>query len=132
MKNKKMLTELATVLFWSIFIGWVGISIGIGALYPPLNYIAKPFICQTGQMTFEQQTTQASPNKTFFSANWSCTMNDATNVPINPFPYAGIIYGLLCFPVGLFFKKLEDTKNEARRKTSEFHQYNSKNKSGLP
>lgn len=131
MNNKKTLTEFATVLFWSIFIGVVGISIGLGALYPPLNTIAKPFVCPSGQMTFEQQTTQATPNKTFFSTNWSCTTNDATT-PINPFPYAGIIYGLLCFPVGLFFKKLEDTKNEARRKASEFHPYNSKNKSGLP
>ena len=30
MKDKKTLTELATVLFWSMFIGIVGIAIGLG------------------------------------------------------------------------------------------------------
>ena len=132
MKNKKMLTELATVLFWSIFIGWVGISIGLGALYSPLNYIAKPFVCSNGQMTFEKQVNQATPNKTFYSADWYCTKGDAPRVPVNPSPIAGVIYGLVCFPIGLFIKRREDAKNEALRKASEFRLYNSKNKSGLP
>jgi len=133
MKDKKaMLTELATVLFWSIFIGWVGISIGLGALYPPLNYVAKPFVCPSGQMIFEKQVNQATPNKTFYSADWYCAKGDANSLPINPSPYAGVLYGLLCFPVGLFFKRREDAKNEAQRKASEFRPYNSKNKSGLP
>jgi hypothetical protein len=133
MKNRKaMLIELATVLFWSMFIGWVGISIGLGALYPALNYIAKPFVCPNGQMTFEKQTTQATPNRTFYSADWYCAKEDASRVPVNPSPFAGVIYGLVCFPIGLFMKRREDAKNEAERKASEFRPYNSKNKSGLP
>lgn len=132
MKNKKTLTELATVLFWSMFIGIVGIAIGLGALYPPLNYIAKPFVCSTGQMNFEQQTTQTTPDKTFISAAWSCTKADSSSQPINPAIFAGIIYGLVCFPIGLFIKRREDAKHAAERKASEFRPYNSKNKSGLP
>jgi hypothetical protein len=132
MKDKKTLTELATVLFWAMFIGVMGISIGLGALYPPLNYIAKLFVCPNGQMTFEQQTTQATPDKAFFSANWFCTKADSSSQPINPAIFAGIIYGLVCFPIGLFIKRREDAKHAAERKASEFRPYNSKNKSGLP
>ncbi|MBI3189399.1 MAG: hypothetical protein HYZ33_02000 [Ignavibacteriales bacterium] len=130
--NKATINELAIILFWSIFIGWVGISIGLGALYPPLNYIAKPFVCPNGQITFEKLVNQATPNKTFYSADWYCTKADSTGQPINPSPYAGAIYGLVCFPVGLFLKRREDAKNEEQRKASEFRPYNNKNKSGLP
>lgn len=130
--NKATLSELATVLFWSLFIGVVGISIGLGALYPPINYVAKPFVCPNGQMTFEKQVDQATPNKTFFSADWYCTKGESARQPISPFAYAGVIYGLLCFPVGLFLKRREDAKNEEQRKASEFRPYNNKNKSGLP
>ena len=130
--NKATIIEVGTVLFWSIFIGVLGISIGLGALYPPLNSIAKPFICPSGQMNYQKQTTQATPNRTFYSADWTCTAGDLTSKPINPSPFAGVIYGLVCFPIGLFLKRGEDAKNEAERKASEFRPYNSKNKSGLP
>jgi hypothetical protein len=132
MKNKKTLTELVTVFFWSMFIGVVGISIGLGALYPPLNYIAKPFVCSNGQMNFEKQTTQTAPDKTFYSADWTCTKADSASQPINPSIFAGVIYGLVCSPIGLFIKRREDAKHAAERKASEFRPYNNKNKSGLP
>ena len=93
MKNRKAtINELVTVLFWSIVIGMVGISIGPGALYPPPNYIPKPFVCPNGQMTFEKQTTQTAPNKTIYYADWSCR-NGETTSSINPFPYSGVTYG---------------------------------------
>lgn len=130
--NKAAIIELGTVLFWSLFIGVLGISIGLGALYPPLNYIAKPFVCPSGQMIYQKQTTQATPNQTFFSADWTCTQADSSSKPINPSIFAGVIYGLLCFPVGLFLKRRFDAKEAAERKASEFRPYNSNNKSGLP
>lgn len=113
MKNKKETVKgLVEGFFWSIFIGVVGISIGLGALYPPLNYVAKPFVCPSGQMTFEKQVNQAAPSQTFFSADWYCTKGASTSAPISPFAYAGVLYGLLCFPVFFFgrsyFKKMEE------------------------
>ena len=113
MKDKKATyTELATALFWSIFIGIVGISIGLGALYPPLNYVAKPLVCADGQMTFEKQVNQATPTQTFYSADWYCTKGESASQPISPFGYAGVFYGLLCFPIFLigrsYFKRLEE------------------------
>jgi len=133
MKNKKeTINGLAEGFLWSLFIGIVGISIGLGALYPPINYIAKPLVCPNGQMTFEKHVNQATPNQTFYSADWYCTKGDSTSQPISPSAYAGVFYGLLCFPLFLFFKRREDAKNEEQRKASEFRPYNHKNKSGLP
>ena len=54
------------------------------------------------------------------------------NQSINPSPFAGAIYALICFPIGLFLKRREDAKNDAERKDSEFRPYDNKNKSGLP
>ena len=49
MKNRKTINGLVEGFFWSIFIGVVGISIGLGAVYPPVNYVAilfpKPGTC---------------------------------------------------------------------------------------
>ena len=112
--NQKTIKGLVEGFLWSIFIGWAGISIGLGALYPPLNYVARPFVCPGGQMTYEKQVDQATPNRTFYSTDWTCTKGEASSQPINPSPYAGVIYGLLCFPVFLlgrsYFKRLEEQK----------------------
>ena len=80
-------------------------------------------------MTFEKQTTQTAPNKTYYYADWSCR-NGGTTSSINPFPYSGVIYGLVCFPVGLFIRKREEAKLETECKVGEFHPH--KNKSRLP
>jgi len=108
MNNKKeTLTDLVVGFFWSIFIGVVGVSIGLGALYPPLNYVAKPIVCPDGQMTFEKHVDQATPSQTFYSADWFCITrgpsagSEPQSIPISPFAYAGVFYGLLCFPLFL-------------------------------
>lgn len=133
MQNQKTsITETLTVLFWSLLIGVLGISIGLGALYPPLNLIARPFVCPGGQLTYQQSLTQATPNQTFFSAAWTCTQADATSQPVNPSLFAGKLYGLFCFPVGLFLKRRIDAKEAAERKAGEFRPYNRGNKSKLP
>jgi hypothetical protein len=116
MKNKKTIQELVEGFFWSIFIGVVGISIGLGALVPPLNYVAKPFVCPDGQMTFEKQVDNPTPNQTFYTADWYCQKGETTAAkagrqPVSPFAYAGVFYGLVCFPLFLlgrsYFKKRE-------------------------
>jgi len=119
MKNKTgTIKELAEGLFWSIFIGVVGISIGLGALYPPLNYVAKPFVCPAGQMTFEKRVDQATPSQTFYSAAWFCTKGEsaAETKSISPFAFAGVFYGVLCFPLFLlgryYFKRKEESQEK--------------------
>jgi len=119
MKDKtSTVKELVEGFLWSIFIGVVGISIGLGALYPPLNYVAKPFVCPAGQMTFEKHVDQATPSQTFYSADWYCTKGEAAaqsesdRLPISPFVSAGVFYGLLCFLLFLpglyYFKRKEE------------------------
>jgi hypothetical protein len=119
MKDKTgAIKELVQGFLWSIFIGVVGISIGLGALYPPLNYVAEPFVCPAGQMTFEKRVDQATPNQTFYSADWYCTKGDATaeTESIRPFAAAGVFYGILCFPLFLlgrnYFKRLEEPQEK--------------------
>ncbi len=130
--NKTTRNDTLTVLFRSIFIGVVGISIGLGALYPPLNFIAKPFVCANGEMIYQKQTTQTTPDKIYYSADWICTKADSSSEPVNPAYFAGAIYGLICFPIGLFLKRRQDAKLAAELRVSEFRPYNNKKKSGLP
>lgn len=131
MLNKQGMTEIATVFFWSIFIGMVGISIGLGALYPPLNLIARPFVCANGTLAYQQQATQTTPDKTYYSADWTCTKADADSEPVNPSYFAGAIYGLVCFPIGLIVKRRLDAKLVAELKADEIRP-NSGKESGLP
>ncbi len=101
MKLKK--SSLVLILIWSLFMGVTAISIGIGALFPSLNYISAPFVCPGGTMSVDQQTYNPYPGSTVTTATWYCT-NGATgekqeldmwslSVP------AGLIYGFLLFLV---------------------------------
>ncbi len=49
------------VFIWSIFMGVTAVSYGLGALYPPLNKIAQPFVCPNGQMVFEEAVSNPLP-----------------------------------------------------------------------
>lgn len=37
--------NILSAFFWSIFMGVTVLSIGIGAAYPSVNLIARPFVC---------------------------------------------------------------------------------------
>jgi hypothetical protein len=57
---------------WCIFMGVTAISIGFGALYPPMNRIAQPFVCPNGQMNYEQLVSNPLPGTTYVQAAWTC------------------------------------------------------------
>jgi len=86
---------------WSIFMGVTAISIGVGAAYPPANFVAKPFVCPNGQMYFDQQVSNPLPGTTYTTITWYCTdprSDSKTELDIFPMSlYAGVIYGLLLF-----------------------------------
>ncbi len=92
---------------WCIFMGVTAISIGFGALYPPLNYIAKPLVCPNGELSVEQNVSHPTPGRTDTTAMWFCRNPGAdTSTPIDPLKmglYAGPFYGVLLFLVGFFF-----------------------------
>lgn len=91
------------VFVWCLFMGVTAISIGVGALFPPANYIAKPFVCLTGDMTYEQVVSKPLPGTTYTFTTWYCTdARSGEKAELDTFPmslYAGIIYGVLLFLV---------------------------------
>ena len=40
------------------------VGIGLGAAFPPINLVAKPFICPNGNMRYEQATSNPLPGTT--------------------------------------------------------------------
>ena len=98
---------LSMGFFWCIFMGVTAISIGVGAMYPPLNYIAKPFVCPNGQLSFEQNVINPIPGTTQTTAVWICTDSKSgsqTSIDaIRMSVYAGPFYGLLLFVLICFF-----------------------------
>ena len=86
---------------WSIFMGVTAVAIGVGALYPPLNKIAAPFVCPNGQMDFGEFTSNPLPGTTYTQITWYCEDNqtgEKTELEIFPMTlYSGAFYGLFIF-----------------------------------
>lgn len=86
---------------WSIFMGVTAVSMGFGSLFPSLNYIAKPFVCPTGQMVLEENVSTPLPGTTYTILHWYCVdAQSGSKTELNPFTinlYAGLFYGLLIF-----------------------------------
>lgn len=91
------------ILFaFSIFMGVTAISLGLGAAFPAINTIAKPFVCPDGVLESDQQVYRPYPGKTITTRTWFCTAASGEKVALSAFPmslYAGVIYGGLMFAV---------------------------------
>lgn len=91
------------VFIWSIFMGITAGSIGVGAVVPSANLIAKPFICPNGSMQHESQVYTVSPVETVTTLTWYCVdARTGTSTELGIFPmslYAGTFYGLVLFAV---------------------------------
>jgi hypothetical protein len=93
------------VFIWFIFMGVTAVSYGLGALYPPLNMIAQPFVCPNGQMSVEENTSNPMPGTTITQIYWYCVdgksgaKTEMVDAPIHL--YAGAFYGLLMFVAAL-------------------------------
>jgi hypothetical protein len=88
---------------WSLFMGVTAISIGVGAAFPPMNLVAKPFVCPFGDMTVDQETSNPLPGTTYTQVTWYCTdakTGQQTELDIFPMSlYSGAIYGFLLFAI---------------------------------
>ena len=93
------------VFIWFIFMGVTAVSYGLGALYPPLNKIATPFVCPNGKMSVEEITSNPMPGTTITQIYWVCVDGKSgvptkmADAPIHL--YAGAFYGLLMFVAAL-------------------------------
>src|SRR4051812_41895485 len=88
------------VFVWCIFMGITAVSIGVGAIWPPLNLVAKPFVCPNGEMTFNQETLNPLPGTTYTLTGWTCADTGPGEPPreLDIFSIAlpaGVIYGLV-------------------------------------
>lgn len=96
---------LIVAFVWTIFMGITAVGIGVGAAFPPINLVAKPFVCLNGSMRYEQATSNPLPGTTYTQTAWYC-VDDRTGArtELDIFPmslYSGVIYGLLLYAVGL-------------------------------
>ncbi len=73
MKLKKNTQGIIWALLVCWFFGVTLISIAGGAIYPPINIIAKPFVCANGAMEFKQDEYNPSPGQTVTTTTWVCT-----------------------------------------------------------
>ena len=101
-----MKLKASTVMWtfiWCLFMGIAVGSIGIGAIYPPANLIARPFVCPGGKMQVVTQDYHPSPIETVTTLTWYCVdEKTGAKTELGIFPmslYAGTIYGLLFFVV---------------------------------
>ncbi|WCL47600.1 hypothetical protein [Leptospira sp. GIMC2001] len=87
-------------LGFCIFMGMTAVSLGFGAIYPPLNSVAKPLVCPNGEMTYNRSFSNPLPGKTYIQAIWLCEDPQGSIQPISNFLialYAGIFYGFLIY-----------------------------------
>lgn len=87
-------------LLFSIFMGMMAISLGLGTVFPVVNNVAQPIVCPDGEMSAQRTATNPRPGETYIEASWTCASASGAKQPINKFLltlYAGTIYGLGMF-----------------------------------
>ncbi len=92
---------------WCIFMGITVGSIGIGALFPSVNRVTKPFVCNDGQLELVTQDYHSSPIETDTTITWYCIdPTTGTRQEVNFFKMAfiaGPLYGLVLFCIVMEF-----------------------------
>lgn len=121
---------ILSVLAGCIFMGITGISIGLGAVYPHLNLIAKPLVCPRGEMSPETHVYRPTPVETVTTVTWYCVdaqIGERAKLAALPMSlFAGTIYGLLLFIVvfaGMFVYSKRQSSAPAENVNSGFKPY---------
>ncbi len=83
----KVLMTFVSCVFFGVTIG----SFALGAIWPPVNLLAKPFVCANGQMQELSQDYTVSPVEGGTTITWYCTDSQT-----------GVKNELGIFPMGLF------------------------------
>jgi hypothetical protein len=101
-KTSALITGLMVELIFSIFLGIIAVSIGLGSIFPQLNLIAGPFLCPGQEMAYTQNVTEIGSD-TYWSAAWFCVdEGSGSRTELDPdtvHGYAGSFYGVLIFIV---------------------------------
>lgn len=93
--------KLVMGLVVCLFMGILVISVGLGAAFPAINQIARPFVCPTGTMNMKSRVFNPYPGKVVTSQTWYCVNEqDQTETQLSMFqiaPISGGIYGMILF-----------------------------------
>ena len=111
MKDK--IIPVLMVFGLSMFCGIVGIAIGLGSMFIPLNQIAAPMVCGDQQVKIEQNTRSYLPGEVFTSITAYC-VNEQTgerkdvtsavqDITTKLQISSGIVYGLIIFFLSMLF-----------------------------
>ena len=68
------------------FFGITLIALAGGAVYPPINRIAKPFVCPGGDLVYNQKGYRPSPGTTITTTTWVCTDSSGGQQEIGVLP----------------------------------------------
>jgi hypothetical protein len=95
------------IFMWCIFMGITVGSIGIGAVFPSVNRVTKPFVCNDGQLELVTQDYHPSPIETDTTLTWYC-VDPATGArqEVSLFKMAfiaGPLYGTVLFCIVMEF-----------------------------
>jgi uncharacterized membrane protein len=93
MNLKKIFSSLLIAVLVSIWLGFM-ISVTGGVFYPPINKIAKPFVCLNGDMQVDEQNYNPAPGESVTTLTWYCVDNAGTR---NEIPTLKI--GLFAIPI---------------------------------
>ncbi|MGB8646537.1 MAG: SHOCT domain-containing protein [Anaerolineae bacterium] len=100
---------------WSIFMGVTATAIGLGALFPPINQVASPFVCPNGQMNYQEEASNPLPGTTYTQITWYCVdQKTGAKTELEIFPmtlYSGAFYGLLIFVAVLVIWYFNNRRN---------------------
>ncbi len=115
-RNKPL--SVVLLLIWCLFMGITTISIGFGAIFPPLNAIAQPFVCANGQLQLLTSTSHPQPGVTYTAEDWQCVDNQTQQAhDVNEwsmFLINGLIYGTILFAIIVLWRWLA-ARRRARR-----------------
>ncbi len=84
----------------SQFVGIIIFSIGIGAIFPSVNYIAAPIVCPGGAMSTTTESYSYRPGEVYTSITQICGNKATGQVEDVTWPstlVAGILYGIIFF-----------------------------------
>jgi hypothetical protein len=128
------ISSVITVLVWCLFMGVTAISIGVGAIFPPINYIAGPVVCPGGALSTQQQGYRVSPVESVTTITMYCndrstgTANEVGMLPV--VLVAGPIYGLLLFLVVLVVMLMRAQKPAPANESNDWLSLTGKARSG--
>jgi hypothetical protein len=98
-------STIVWTFIWCLFMGVTAGSIGVGAVFPSVNLVAKPFVCPKGQMQVVTKDYHPDPTRTVTTVTTYCvdgTTGVKTQLGIFPMSlYAGTLFGLVFFALAM-------------------------------